>query len=198
MQFNLFDNQRELSDMVVNLGYILAAASAIRLGWTPRRGSKWLPDQEAVPRRHTAVVTLLVAAILGVMYVSLRGSEDFSLLVGLTLLFVCCATFGLYRTHYLIKRYGYMVEATGWSGKRIMTTKIGGDALSQEAVNIIENTGRPTDLLVKDAQGDMSLVFTKDSITKVRRRIMIAFIALSVGEPLAIAVAGLLISNIIS
>ena len=123
--------------MVINIAYLLAAAIAIRLGSISCSGSKWLPDQEAVPLSRTAIVTVIVAAFLGMMYVSVRQRWGFTLLVGLTFLFTCCAAFGLFQMHNLIKRYGYFVETTPWLGKsRIMTTKVGGDTLSAEARNI--------------------------------------------------------------
>lgn len=51
-----FISDDQFSDITRNVGYIIAAGIAVRLGWLRRKGSKWLPDQEAVPMGYTAVL----------------------------------------------------------------------------------------------------------------------------------------------
>ena len=130
------------SDIVANIGYVVAAATAIRLGWLPRMGSKWLPDQDAVPLGYTAVLNLAIAVILVLMYVFLRNRGYLALLGGLTGLFLCCAVFGLIRTSYLVHRYGYTLPYTTLFGRKEMRVKIGGETLTPEADNISQQTNK--------------------------------------------------------
>jgi hypothetical protein len=170
----------------------MAAAVAIRLGWLPRSGSKFLPDTEAVPLVTTAVVNVVIGVCVALVFVFLRSPETKRILAMLTLAFLVMGLCGLIWTHYLMSRFGYPLAFRNWFGREKTRIKLGAPELTPEAQDIQKKTNKVTATLLQEANGILTLVFTKASIAKTRSQALLSFILFQVGLTLALACAGLL------
>jgi hypothetical protein len=108
--------------------------------------------------------------------------------------FLVFALAGLLFTIYLMKTCGFEAKRRNWRGKKIKTTKLGGSRFTHDASEAIKVRHVGVDRLVEEAQGDLQLVFTKESIAKIHLAVTGTFLALQSFGSLALGSAGLLLS----
>src|SRR5260370_26162267 len=191
----LFGGRYGRFDAVVrDCGCVIAAAVAIRLGWLPRRGSKFLPDAEAVPLVTTAVVNLVIGVCIAMLWVFLRSPESKYILAVLTLAFLVIGLGGLFWTHYLMSRFGYPLPYRNWLGREKPRIKLGAPEVTPEAKDIQRKTNKVTATLLQEANGILTLVFTEASIAETRSKALLSFILFQVGLTLALVCAAILLN----
>lgn len=188
-----FGSSGPLSDMVTYGGYAISAASAIRLGWLPRKGSRWLPGTDDVPVAVAALITPCVAIVLVLMFVFLRGPQHLVLLGIVTVIFMIVGVGSAVQLYYLLQKNGHEVSYKNWWGTKKTKIVLGGKIRTPDAQKDKE-AGRTDAALMELAQGNVTLVFTADSIAQSRRLALIYFLAFQILGSLAIAEAGLLLA----
>lgn len=183
-----------LADMIRAAGFLLAAALTLSLGWMKRSGSSWVPPEEAVPRATTRFASLITAVFLALLYVFLRQPNRTTPLAIVTLFSLVFALIGLLVTVYIMKNYSFPATRKNWRGKEIQTVKLGGSQYTHDASEAIRIRHVTVDRLVQEAQGELTLVFTKASVAKIHTLVTATFLALQACGSVALGGAGLLIS----
>jgi len=184
-----------LGEVVKNAGFLIAATTAISLGWMKRSGSSWVPPEEAVPKSTTRFASLITAVLLAILYVFLREPERTPILAIITVICLAIGLFGLLCTIFLIKKYGFEAKRRNWRGKEVTTIKLGGSQFTHDASEARRVRHVEVDPLLKEAQGDLKLVFTRESIASVHTAVTATFLLLQSFGSLALGGAGLLLST---
>ena len=192
--FNKTTKYGPLAEAVKNAGFAMAAGAAIAFAWMPRRGSRWVPPDEAVSKGTASVGVLVTAVGLVVMYTFLGSRADMPVLGALLFLLTMLTVFAFLRTTRIIKQYGYKVETRGLFGFQRSAIKLGGTVLTDEAAKIVATRHVDWARLVTEAQGEMTLVFTQASIAEVHSKATSMYLALQIFGSLALGAAGRLLS----
>jgi hypothetical protein len=198
------------SPSLENAGFAISAATVLLIGWLPRRGSAAVPGEYDVPKIYSRTAAVIVAVVLSLLYTYFVTPENAWLLVILSLIFLVFMLLGLVWTTYIGNRYGFTFKKRGWFGKtsRIVVLGASGSDLTDESKNIIAAKRKeiprqeiPIHMLVEWAQIDdnpqnMELVFTKESIAKIKIRARVAFLMFQTFGSLSLGTVGLLLSSV--
>jgi hypothetical protein len=176
-----------LSGIVATSGSLIAAASAIGLGWMRR--AKWLPPEEAVPGGTAKVSALICAVVVGLLYArrSQIGFGPFCWIAG------CClglAVIALLTSVFVNTTYSFVRRLRGRPPTRIL----GGWTLTEEAAAIRKERKLSIQQLYENASFQSDLVWSKASQAGVLVTSTFGFMALQAGGSVALAAAALVVS----
>jgi hypothetical protein len=183
-----------LTDLVKSAGFLVAATLALSLGWMKRSGSSWVPPEEAVPKATTASASLVTMVLLALLFVFLDQPERMPILALAAVLCLIFALIGLFSTIYFMKTYGFETTRKNWRRKEVKAIKLGGSEFTYDAGEAIKVRKVGPDQLFKEAQGDLTLVYTKPSIAKIHVAVTATFLVFQAFGSLALGGAGLLLS----
>lgn len=175
-----------LGDVVATSGSLIAAASAIGLGWMRR--TSWLPPEEAVPGGTAKVSALICAVVVGILYAgrSRLGFEPLCWIAGVCLIL---ALMGLLSCIFVNKTYSFTRRPRGRPPTRIL----GGWTLTSEASRIREEKNFSVQQLFENANFQADLVWPKASQAGVMMTSTFGFIVLQAGGSIALAAAALVV-----
>jgi hypothetical protein len=197
----LFQGHSPFTTATSFISYAFAAVATVRAGWLPRRGSRGLPDEQAVPKGYSAMATPVMVIGFAVLYYFFGNPIQPIYILVFTLLFLVLGTVGGFGTYYMTKRHG--IPYTDAPGKILWlfnrqpreVIKLGGSKFTVEAQRDVDTNNKSDKTLLEQAQGDVYLVFTKDSIAAIHTTILAFFLAFEVFGTMALFGAGLLLSN---
>jgi hypothetical protein len=176
-----------LSGVVAVSGSLIAAASAIGLGWMRR--AKWLPPEEAVPGGTAKVSALICAVVIGLLYAR-RTQIGFGPLCWAAGACLVVAVFALLSSVFVNTTYSFIRRQRGRPASRIL----GGWTLTEEATSIRKQKNLSVHQLFENANFQPDLVWTKPSQAGVLVISTFGFIALQAGGSIALASAALVVS----
>jgi hypothetical protein len=176
-----------LSGVVAVSGSLIAAASAIGLGWMRR--AKWLPPKEAVQGGTAKVSALICAVVIGLLYAR-RTQIGFGPLCWVAGASLVIAIIALLASVFVNTTYSFIRRARGRSPSRIL----GGWALTEEATSIRKSKKLSVQQLFENAHFQPDLVWSKASQAGVLVISTFGFIALQAGGSIALAAAALVVS----
>jgi hypothetical protein len=167
-------------------GSLAAAASAITLAFKKR--ARWQPPEETVPAAVARISSLIAMVFVGLIYVFAKSIGALALAV----IAVVCLAVSVYALIQAIKTNGtysfYYPQDTE------ANRKLGGDALTAEASNIMKTKKLTEQQLFTDAQGGKDLVWTKASQARVQLRSALSFIGLIAFGTCALAATAMLVA----
>jgi hypothetical protein len=167
----------------------------MRLAWLPRKGSSMVPDSEAVPASLGNATMLVIGIGLVLLSLVLREPSLQVLLEIVTVVLVVLTLIAMFRTMWLIDKYGCTLPYRTWFGWKTTRKKLGGTILTDEARSIQVATKRTNCDLLADMKGNLDLVFTSESVAWVRLQIRMPFMAFEICGTLALGCASVLLSN---
>jgi hypothetical protein len=176
-----------LSGVVAVSGSLIAAASAIGLGWMRR--AKWLPPQEAVPGGTAKISALICAVVIGLLYAR-RAEIGFGPLCWVASACLVIAVVALLASVFVNTTYSFTRRPRGQPLSRIL----GGWTLTEEAESIRTRRRLSVQQLFENANYQSDLVWTKASQAGVLVISTFGFIALQAGGSVALASAALVVS----
>jgi hypothetical protein len=94
-----------------------------------------------------------------------------------------------------MKRYGMPARKDTLFRKNIPCVRLGGSALTPEAMKILADRPIPWAKLFEEAGGNVYTVFTQVSIAAIHTRAQIFYLLFEVFGPLALCGAGLLLTG---
>jgi hypothetical protein len=176
-----------LSGVVAVSGSLIAAASAIGLGWMRR--AQWLPPEEAVPGGTAKVSALICAVVIGLIYAR-RTQIGFGLLCWVSGACLIIAVFALLSSVFVNTTYSFTRRQRGRPASRIL----GGWTLTEEATSIRKKENLSVQQLFENANFQSDLVWTQASQAGVLVISTFGLIALQAGGSIALAAAALVVS----
>jgi hypothetical protein len=182
-------------ELTSSVSYLLAAITTIRVGWLPRKGSQWLPDDKAVPKVFTIIATPVIAILFSLERHFFGDPLQAAAVTMITSISLVLALIGLFATTYIMKRYGMIVKKRGWFGREVETIKLGGNRLTPEAEKIVSSRNISWATVFQEAEYDFRIVFAQDSVAMIHTVAQIFYLLFEVSGPLALCGAGLLLSG---
>ena len=179
------------ADVVAAAGALSSAAAAITLAFMKR--TKWQPPEEALPAVASRFAALLAMIIIALLYV-FSARLGLNMLAIVTVVFFLIAILALWVVISNSINHSYYFPATEIEANR----KLGGNALTPEAVKIAQAKGRSEKQMFQDAQGDKDLVWTRQSQFAVNIRTTLAFIALIGFGTCSLAAAAMLVVTFVA
>lgn len=179
------------ANLVAIVGSLTAAAGAVSLAFLKR--SKWQPPKEVVADGTARVSSLATAVFIGLLYVFGRriGQVPLGVLAAVLVVVAIWALTVSIRTN---TRYSFYYPDDGQEAHRLL----GGDALTEEAAEIVAARKQTEQQLLTDARGKTDLVWTRGSRAAVASRSTLGYLALIVAGSCSLAAVAMLVSIAVS
>ena len=184
----------QFKDVVAIAGSILAAGTAIRLGWMRR--AKWMPPAESVPGGTVKVSALVCSVVIAVLFL-VRSQLGLVLMVVIAGVCLVLTLIALAVSIFTNTTYSFVRRP---HGQKAETRMLGGSRLTDEALSINQKKkaanqpGLTVQQLFEYSHFKPDLVWTKESQALVQIASTMGFILLQVAGSIALASAAIAFS----
>lgn len=180
-----------LSDLVSVSGSIIAAGSAITLGW--RKRAKWEPSEEDIAKGPERVGSLLTAVIIAILWLQMRNPTYQPFLAWLAIAMAIACVFFLSIYGFLIAMQTYEILYSPGPNAVSSRKIIGGFSLLTHAKEIKLSEQITTQDLLAGMAYDADKVWTRQSRALAKSSFVICYLGLTVSGTVALACVAIIL-----